>query len=413
MTPRNMSMGIMGSVGEGGRNNLQDVKTVQTLLNERIKIPTPKLVVDGKSGPKTREAIIQFQKNVLSMRHPDGRVDPNGKTITKLNDPGASLNYTPAPPNAPSPPSLPQPVNPPVEQPNSPHAPVLLSQAQIADLNFGTDANWNIGLIGKVEAGKIFLGFDGSRLIYEVMQGAVVFQIVKGKPNKVGKFYAQSKIGFIDEIERYTLSSAGKSAAGMVKLAEFEAVFLKALVAAVGAPGFILITGVDALQFWVVNKREIGLYKEAIITCLHVRRILKTYAPTLYKKIIEQALLQFADKVAPNIPESAVSDPKVIAGFLGGLIGKIGMSAAKGKFTALGTVFAILSNVAVAAVKSVPGAAKLTFDKESKNIITEMRKAGINLSPNESDEVVKEVEKNPKQIEQALKQLNQAFSKIQ
>lgn len=411
MTPRNMFMGIMGSVGKGGRNNLQDVKTVQTLLNERIKIPTPQLKVDGKCGRKTKEAITEFQKNSVGIMRPDGRVDPAGRTLTALNDPSNILNYTPAPPNAPPPPGE-QPDVPSTPKPNSPHSPVLLSQSQVADLNFVTDANWDIGLIGKVEAGKIFLGFDGSRMVYEVMQGAVVFLIVKGKPDKVGKFYAQTKVGFIDETERYVLSNAGKSAAGMVKLAEFEANLFKAMAAATGAPGFLLVTGVDALQFWVVHQKEIGLYKEAFIACLHVRRILKTYAPTLYEKIIEQVLFQFKDKVMQNIPESAARNPKIVAGFLGGLIGKIGMSAAKGKFTALGTVFAILSNVAAAAVKSAPGAGKITFDKEVSKITAEMRKAGVNISPGESEQIVKEVEKNPKQIEQALNLLNQAFSKI-
>lgn len=97
MTPRNMSMGIIGSVGRGGRNSHQDVMTIQQLLNEHIKMPTPKLVVDGKCGRKTTEAILHFQRSAVGLARPDGRVDPNGKTIAKLNDPSAILNYTPAP----------------------------------------------------------------------------------------------------------------------------------------------------------------------------------------------------------------------------------------------------------------------------------------------------------------------------
>lgn len=76
---------ITGSVGRGGKNKASDVRVVQRLLNRQRHPPKRKLTVDGKSGRKTIAAIRQFQSAVLRMRSPDGRVDPGGRTIRRLN----------------------------------------------------------------------------------------------------------------------------------------------------------------------------------------------------------------------------------------------------------------------------------------------------------------------------------------
>ena len=65
------SMPIIQSVGIGGKNSLNDVKSVQTSLNQlKHLIPSTKsLVVDGKLGikpelSKTVNAIMLFQKKL-------------------------------------------------------------------------------------------------------------------------------------------------------------------------------------------------------------------------------------------------------------------------------------------------------------------------------------------------------------
>ncbi len=79
-----------------------DVKVVQNLLNANLqKIPpTAALRVDGVVGPRTIGAIEQFQRKVVGLMQPDGRVDPNGKTIHALN----ASSSNPTMPVAPSPP---------------------------------------------------------------------------------------------------------------------------------------------------------------------------------------------------------------------------------------------------------------------------------------------------------------------
>jgi hypothetical protein len=84
-----MARAISASVGSGGVNRKADSMTVQELLNEVPAAqggPSPQLVVDGLPWTKTIAAIRNFQKVQLDFKWPDGRVDPNGKTLAKLNE---------------------------------------------------------------------------------------------------------------------------------------------------------------------------------------------------------------------------------------------------------------------------------------------------------------------------------------
>lgn len=81
---------ISGSVGRNGDNRPADVRLVQELLNKHPMPPLTPLVVDGRIGPKTITAIEEFQRRVVKMVKPDGRVDPNGKTLQMLGGGGAA-----------------------------------------------------------------------------------------------------------------------------------------------------------------------------------------------------------------------------------------------------------------------------------------------------------------------------------
>ena len=79
---------ISASVGRQGRNKRVDVSTVQDLLNEHLKSIGRKhpLIVDGRVGDKTINAIVRFQQRIVGTHNPDGRVDPKGQTIRALNE---------------------------------------------------------------------------------------------------------------------------------------------------------------------------------------------------------------------------------------------------------------------------------------------------------------------------------------
>jgi hypothetical protein len=85
---------ISASVGQGGRNLPNDVRTVQELLNtvrEGAGGPSSLLTVNGICEPSTIVAIKKFQwRQTLPVTGPrsraDGRVDPHGGALRKLNE---------------------------------------------------------------------------------------------------------------------------------------------------------------------------------------------------------------------------------------------------------------------------------------------------------------------------------------
>ena len=85
---------ISKSVGEKGKNLPADVKTIQGLLNDHAKAVGYKSVkVTGQVDKDTTRAIRAFQEKVVKIK-PDGRVDPNKRTIAALSQKAAALAKT-------------------------------------------------------------------------------------------------------------------------------------------------------------------------------------------------------------------------------------------------------------------------------------------------------------------------------
>ena len=80
-------MAIKHSVGEKASNDKVDVKVIQAALNQvhssRFTLEH-KLLVDGDNGKKTITAINDFQKHIVRLNLPDGRVDAGGTTLKTL-----------------------------------------------------------------------------------------------------------------------------------------------------------------------------------------------------------------------------------------------------------------------------------------------------------------------------------------
>lgn len=87
---------ITASVGRGGVNRLSDVQIVQNLINQNIGRLTPlaPLAADGFAGVKTIVAIEEFQRRVMRIPMPDGRVDPAGRTLAALSGDGTTPRPT-------------------------------------------------------------------------------------------------------------------------------------------------------------------------------------------------------------------------------------------------------------------------------------------------------------------------------
>jgi putative chitinase len=80
-------MCLKQSVGQNGVNNAVDVKVVQAALNlsQNTKFQLENnLIVDGAIGAKTIAAIKYYQQQIVTLTAPDGRVDPEGRTLRNL-----------------------------------------------------------------------------------------------------------------------------------------------------------------------------------------------------------------------------------------------------------------------------------------------------------------------------------------
>jgi murein DD-endopeptidase MepM/ murein hydrolase activator NlpD len=79
-------LNITHSVGKSGENLELDVSIIQTALNKvKPALSSVPLNINGVNDEELVSAIIAFQKKFLAMEHPDGRIDPGGRTIRQLN----------------------------------------------------------------------------------------------------------------------------------------------------------------------------------------------------------------------------------------------------------------------------------------------------------------------------------------
>lgn len=119
---------ITESVGRmGGKNRPDDVITVKQLLNGVGAAkggPNPPLPVTPVCDQKTIDAIQKFQLHHFGWSIADGRVDPNGPTLAKLNE----LSGSPGTPGTSPPPFPTQPTTPP---PDGSHPGCDLSQSDL------------------------------------------------------------------------------------------------------------------------------------------------------------------------------------------------------------------------------------------------------------------------------------------
>jgi len=79
-------MCIAKSVGRLGKNDRDDVKTVQVLINLNLGhiIPLAPLPEDGLNVLITAEAIEQFPIRFMKMTVPSGLVEPDSDTLEAL-----------------------------------------------------------------------------------------------------------------------------------------------------------------------------------------------------------------------------------------------------------------------------------------------------------------------------------------
>jgi len=92
ITTASSTLRLIGSVGRQGKNLPDDVRLIQQMLNQQIRPPMALLAVNGIASDNTCRAIEDFQRRVVQLSRPDGRIDVNGMTWNAL-----AKTYRPGP----------------------------------------------------------------------------------------------------------------------------------------------------------------------------------------------------------------------------------------------------------------------------------------------------------------------------
>lgn len=99
---------ISASVGRNGANKPNDVIVIQALLKRITEVqggPGPMFEASGRIDPETQAAIDRFQQH--HQLGSDGRIDPGGRMLAKINQLVRESMLTPATPPAVIPPPMP------------------------------------------------------------------------------------------------------------------------------------------------------------------------------------------------------------------------------------------------------------------------------------------------------------------
>jgi hypothetical protein len=300
------------------------------------------------------------------------------------------------------------------------HNPVELSAERLRALNTSTQSKLFLGGIwGTVESGQTWLATDGKRSVISADSMTVIYVLTAAAhPGRNNKFFIQSSVGFRGEVTTYSFAEAGRRAAPMARLAQIEMQVMIGIFAVTSGFGLAAVIGTDLVDFSLKNHNNFGKWSKALGACVVVREVLKRHAPTLYDKLIDGVLIAAGVGLTEslrNIPEAAVSDPKLMGRFIGALVGKLGKQALSSRLSALSVIWILLSTVATKSIGAVPGALRLSLDERAKTadaIITELRRGGVILSAEDARKIVEEVAAKPQEIRASLEQLKSAFDGI-
>jgi hypothetical protein len=263
------------------------------------------------------------------------------------------------------------------------------------------------GIWGQIRAGQTVMASDGFRFVWEA-NSTIVFYSLKGK------FYGQSAQGFINEVRTAPAIVGARRAEFMAKVAEVEMKFLMGIVAGSSGVGFAIVIGVEVTEFMVENRENFGKWKSQLEAVLKSREYLKTYAPTIYDKLFNAVLKQVYKDTKAQIPDAIAAE--TVAFGVGVVVGTVGKTLAKGKFSVLALVFVILEQIVIRFLLNVgPEAFKLTaneYQKMAEEIIKKAREAGITLQQGDVKKIIEEARQHPQEIKQAYDMLKHAFEEM-
>jgi hypothetical protein len=406
-------------VGQGGANQDHDVRVVQFLLNRAIpriypdraglqvdqesqlgSIAVTALPINGRISPETITVIKDFQRLIVRLPHPDGRIDPGKRSIQEL-----LANF----------------------QQEGGAVPLSLKEAYLAATPRSprVQVAGPFFLSGNVGPGDVFSGLDGRRLVVSASATMVIFQLLDASGpgddfrdlnplrSEVGHYYRQNLATFVDEFTTIFFREHGdrmlERVAPLVLLLEVEVHFALGLVAGAGG---ILVYGVVTLGsiffFLLENRRQFPHWVAIVQALLEARDDLRRLAPTLYDKLFDALFLN----AVRNVPRNLLSNSSLHASFgVGVIVGAIGRTAFKSKLSVFLFCLTVLGQIIRTILLSTPGAVQQALiEADLTRMVNSLTAQGMQITPRERDAIQREVKANPQAIMQIIDRLSRAVN---
>jgi len=266
--------------------------------------------------------------------------------------------------------------------------------------------------MGTAEAGMFLPAIDGERYYHANAGDYVYYMQTRALPSqssKVGKFFLQSKTGFIGDV------GTGGAAGGVARrtsgtkavIKTFMDVFIGALACA-GGPLAWSITGMNLFVMSGNVVRNYKKYEDAMVAILASRKIFRDRMPVFYRTVlwelyfgtVEQQLMSRSK----DILSEAIPGPKVAGKLVGVLLGALGEDKLQVRLKALKELFSeVLEKVAKHAMdQGQPlGAGKICLSEDQVTKLAELHVMRILKTTNcvlprmeEAKEIVREAVRN-------------------
>ena len=258
-------------------------------------------------------------------------------------------------------------------------------------------------LIGNAERGQIWTDIHGNqRLIVWVVAPGSVTYISK---NKV---YLQTLDGFKSDVGLPSIvAKAGRSAKGMVLLAEIELAFIKGAISSSSLVSFAILTGLSIIQFVLKNKKDFPKWNKGMEGVLHSHIILYLYAPTLHSVILRFVLKEIA-KLLMYAPYKTASDEKAIAHIFGIITGTVSKQYLATSATILKSIIKLVLSITKEVSKPLPEVIEVNYSQPDK-LVQSLRDLGVEISSNDARKIMDEYKTNPIAINLAFTRLVQGL----
>ena len=207
-------------------------------------------------------------------------------------------------------------------------------------------------------------------------------------PFLVGKVYRQTVRGFTSDIDNAWTAEVGRrSQGGQAMMKKEVELMMGAVCACVGAYGGFAAVTASAMQFLLMNSKDLFKAADGIKALMKVRAVLSQNTPEFWRLCVTVLKLSIA-----KTPEAVWSDQYGSTKLIGELVMIVGEAVLLKKVKSLGLVAAIASKVMLGAFGKLSDAATIAL--AGKDLVATMREYDPTIDQAKAQRIVVELRDN-------------------